>query len=112
LALRILSAVQYLRASSGGVSTLCFVTLFDGVDFEKRFHAARYTPTIKHRRVVPTKGRKMSLCCRDMMDLSFRKDGMGRMLSYMSFSSLHVPETALAKDQDRVSSKEKYSSFS
>src|SRR5438477_10036018 len=36
LALRILSTVQYLRASSGGVSTLCFVTLFDGADFEKR----------------------------------------------------------------------------
>src|SRR5881392_3026436 len=37
LALRILSAVQYLRASSGGVCTVCLVTLFDEADFEKRF---------------------------------------------------------------------------
>ena len=112
MALRILSAVQYVRASSEGVSTECFMIVVEGVDFEKRFHAARYTPTIKHRRVVPTKGRKMSLCCRDMMALSFRKDGTDGMLSYMSFLSLHVPEAALAKDQDRVSSKEKYSSIS
>jgi hypothetical protein len=33
-------------------------------------------------------------------------------VSGMSFSSLHVPEAALAKDQDRVSSKEKYISIS
>jgi hypothetical protein len=57
LALRILSAVQYFRASSGGVLTLCFVTLFDGVDFEKRFEAARYTPTSKHRMIAPTRGK-------------------------------------------------------
>lgn len=78
LALRILSAVQYVRASSAGVSTECFMILSDGGDFEKRLHAARYTPTSKHRRIVPTRGRMMSFCCRDIMAISFRKDDTDR----------------------------------
>src|SRR6266568_6579210 len=57
LALRILSAVQYLRASSEGVSTECLMTVAEGSGFEKRFHTARYTPTSKQRRIVPTKGK-------------------------------------------------------
>ena len=80
LALRILSAVQYLRASSAGVSTECFTILAEGAGFEKRFHTTRYTPTSKQRRIVPTRGRRLSLCCRDIMVLSFRKDGPGRFL--------------------------------
>ena len=79
LALRILSAVQYLRVSSAGVSTACFTILAAGAGFEKRFHANRYTPTSKQRRIVPTRGRRMSFCCCDIMVLSFRKDGTRSM---------------------------------
>jgi len=57
LALRILSAVQYLRTSSEGVSTGCLMIVSEEPDFEKRFHASRYTPTSKQRRVVPTRDR-------------------------------------------------------
>src|SRR5438874_1058448 len=57
LALRFLSAVQYLRASSEEVSTECLMILAGGSDFERRFHAARYTPTSKHKRIEPTRGR-------------------------------------------------------
>ena len=79
LALRILSAVQYLRASSGEVSTECLMIVAEGSRFEKRFHITRYTPTSKQRRIVPTRGRWLSLCCRDIIVLSFRKDGPGRL---------------------------------
>src|SRR5262249_37237646 len=57
LALRILSAVQYLRASSAGVCTECFLILAEGAGLEKRFHATRYIPTSKQRRIVPISGR-------------------------------------------------------
>src|SRR5260370_25691513 len=82
LALRILSAVQYLRASSAGVSTECFTIVAEGAGLEKRFHANRYTPTSKQRRIVPTRARRMGFCCPDMMVLSFGKDGSRRMYSH------------------------------
>jgi hypothetical protein len=78
LAWRILSVVQYLRVSSEGVSSECFMIVAAGAGFEKRFHASRYTPTSKQRRIVPTRGSWTSLCCRDIMALSFRKDDPGR----------------------------------
>jgi len=116
LALRILSAVQYLRASSAGVSTECFTIVAEGAGFEKRFNANRYTPTSKQRRIVPTRGRWMSFCCRDMMVLSFRKDGTGEMHAQGIMPvvfSLHFAEATFSQDQDRVSSLiEKYSSIS
>src|SRR5258708_37786072 len=77
--LRILSAVQYLRASSAGVSPECFTIVAEGAGFEKRFNANKYTPTSKQRRILPTRGRGMRFCCRDIMGLSFRKDGTGEM---------------------------------
>src|SRR5258707_5869340 len=80
LALRILSAVQYLRVSSAGVSTSCFTIVAEGAGFEKRFHANRYTPTSTQRRIVPTKGRRLSFCCRYIMILFFLKHGSRRML--------------------------------
>jgi hypothetical protein len=52
LASRILSAVQYLRVSSGEVSTECFVIAGEDVDFARRFLAKRNTPISKLRRMV------------------------------------------------------------
>jgi hypothetical protein len=78
LASRILSAVQYLRVSSAGVSTECLMILAEGAGFEKRFDANRYTPTSKQSRTVPTRGRRMSLCCCNIVVLSFSKAGTGR----------------------------------
>src|SRR5258706_209789 len=74
----IVAAVQYLRVSSAGVSTGCLMILAEGADSEKRFDANRYTQTSKQSRTVPTRGRRMSLCCCNIMVLSVRKDGTGR----------------------------------
>src|SRR5207245_2935979 len=78
LALRILSAVQYLRASSACLPTLCLMIVDERFFFEKRFHASRYTPTNKQRRIAPTRGSWMNLYRRDILALSFMKDGMNR----------------------------------
>jgi hypothetical protein len=67
-ALRILSAVQYLRVSLEEVPTECFATF----DFEKRFAANRYKPTSRPKRVIPTRGNSFCDCA--IMPLSFVKD--------------------------------------
>ena len=97
---RILSAVQYLRVSSAGVSTECLMILA-GVGLEKRFHANRYTPTSKQSRTVPTRGRRMNLCCCNIIVLFQKSWYACRAL----FSSLHFPEATLSQDQAHVSSK-------
>lgn len=94
LALRILSAVQYLRASSEGVSTECLM-IVEGSGFEKRFHASRYTPTSKQRRIVPTRGSWICLCCRDIMPLSFTKDGTDKTRVQGIMNAVFLP--ALSK---------------
>jgi hypothetical protein len=47
----------------------------EGSGFEKRLHANRYAPTSKQTRITPTRGSWMDLHCRDIMPLSFIKDG-------------------------------------
>ena len=77
--------------------------------FEERFDANRYTPTSKQRRIVPTIDSWMSLCCCDIMPFSFIKDGSDRTPVQ---GSMHVVFlSALSRDQDRVSFRDKYITY-
>src|SRR5450432_1826320 len=68
---RILSAVQYLRVSSGEAFSECLTMVGVGAGFARRLHATRYTPTSKPSRTVAGRATRMSLCFCDIMPLSF-----------------------------------------
>src|SRR5579859_3295957 len=70
LALRFFSAVQYLRDSSGEVSTVCLMIRFEGFGFLETRFTIRITPmSSKQSKIVPTRGNGVSLRGCDIMAL-------------------------------------------